>query len=190
MSKLKLFLDFDNTITSSTEAFCDVYNNWYQNEPNFTPAKWHLVDKWNFDDQCLLLEGKNEKVEEIFGSPDFFTYLDFLNGNTKEIIEKLCEKYDVIIVTIGTLDNIALKSKYIKEKLSCIKECIFLVNDGCVMNKSQIDMQGAVFLDDVSSNLNSSNADVKICVGDEYSWNKDWNGVRCYNWTDIGDLLL
>ena len=190
MSKRKLFLDADNTITDSIKAFCESYNILYKDRPNFIPARWWEVQKWNFSDECPLLRNDDKKVNEIFESELFFKNLDFINGNTKEIIEKLCNKYEVVLVTIGTLRNIALKSMWLKENLPCIKEYIFLVNDGCKMDKSIVDMEGAIFMDDVSSNLNSSNAAIKICVGEEYSWNDDWDGLKLVNWTDIGDWLL
>lgn len=190
MNKRKLFLDFDGTIVASIEAFCKTYNYLYKNHPDFKPACWWLVDQWNFSNQCPLLEGKDEKVEKIFENELFFKYLDFLNENTYEILQELCNKYEVIIVTIGTFKNISLKSLWIKEHLPFIKECIFIVNDGCRMDKSSINMQGAIFLDDTTDNLNSSNADIKICVGDEYPWNNKWDGIRCYNWTDVKTLLI
>ena len=190
MNRRKIFVDFDNTIANSTETFCFFYNEFYKNHPNFKEAKWWKINQWNFSDQCTLLNGDNENVEEIFASELFFEKLDFLNGNTYVILKQLCLEYEVIIVTIGTHQNVALKTMWIKENLPFIKECVFLVNDGCKMNKSIVNMRGGLFLDDVYSNLISSNADVKICVGDEYSWNKDWLGLRCINWTDIGNLLL
>jgi len=190
MSKRKLFLDFDGTICNTIDSVCKVYNDWYKFEPNFKKAESWKTNTWNFTDTCPLLEGKDENVEKIFSSPDFFKHLDFLNSNTYDVLRELCNKYEVIIVTIGTFKNISLKSLWIKERLPFIKECIFIVNDGCRMDKSSINMEGAIFLDDTADNLNSSNADIKICVGNKYPWNDKWDGIRCYNWTDIKTLLI
>ncbi len=190
MEKRKLFLDFDQTVVASIKSFCCVYNSWYQFEPDFKKADWRKVAKWNFNDECPLLEGDPKNVEEIFGSSNFFYELEFLNENTHEVLGRLCHKYEVVLVSIGTFDNISNKSLWVKEHLPCIKECVFLVNDGCKMTKSVVDMSGGIFLDDVSSNLYSTNADVKICVGDIRPWNQDWRGVRCADWTAIEGLLL
>jgi len=186
MSKTKLFIDVDGTIIDSIKAFCDTYNELFKNHPNFKKAQWWEVETWNFSDQCPLVHN----VEDIFANELFFKYAEFINGNTKETIEKLCYKYEVVICSIGTLQNIAYKSLWLKENLPCVKEYVFLVNDGCNMDKSIIDMNNSIFIDDVKSNLDSSNAKLKICFGDEYEWNKEWQGIRCCNWTDIYKLLI
>ena len=56
-------------------------------------------------------------------------------------------------------------------------------------DKSHIDMSDGIFIDDSVNNLITSNAELKICFGDEYDWNKNWNGIRCANWCDIWRLI-
>jgi len=58
------------------------------------------------------------------------------------------------------------------------------------MDKSIVDMKNAIFIDDVLSNLESSNAKYKIVFGDEYEWNITNKHGRCFNWTDVETLLL
>ena len=54
---------------------------------------------------------------------------------------------------------------------------------------------GNVFIDDIPRNINGSNADVRICFGKDYEWNKDFetdceNGVfRIYDWKGVLILL-
>lgn len=182
----KLFLDFDNCIVDSIKAYCDVYNEIYQFRPNFKKANPYLVEEWDFKDQCPLASNCND----IFSFYLFFEKCEFINPNTEEVINKLCEKYEVIVASIGTPENIAYKSLWLKEKLPCIKNHIFLVNDGCTMDKSSINMENSIFIDDVASNLESSNATYKICFGEVYKWNEQWKGKRAINWTDIENLLL
>ena len=50
-------------------------------------------------------------------------------------------------------------------------------------------MSDGIFVDDSAQNLFTSNAKVKICFGDEYEWNKNWNGIRCFNWCELYNLL-
>ena len=55
-------------------------------------------------------------------------------------------------------------------------------------------MSNGVFIDDMIKNLNSSNADMKICFGD-YEWNKCYSDelkdyIKVTNWKEIGELLL
>lgn len=186
MNKQKLFIDFDSTIIHSIKAYCDTYNLALRYHPEFKEAKWWLVEKWDLKDQCPLVKS----VEDIFASEIFFDYADFINDNTKEIIEKLCDKYDVITCSIGTIRNIQLKLDWLNDNIPCIKNHIMLVKYGCTMNKETVNMQDSIFIDDVKSNLDSSNANIKICFGDTYDWNKDFNGIHCINWTDIGEMLL
>lgn len=187
MSKQKIFLDFDNVIVNSTLKFCSCYNRIYRYHQNFVPAQWQEVNQWNFNDECPLVTD----VEEIFRSTMFFDHLPFINDNTYEVLKELNEKYHIIIASIGTYGNISLKSQWVGEYLPFIKDSIFLVNNGSKMNKSLINMKDSIFIDDVVSNLNSSNAKYKIVFGDVHSWNEDWNDEdRCLNWTEVRELLL
>lgn len=193
MNKKKIFIDIDNTITNSTKAFCHCYNLFYNFESDFVPADYQLVDKWDFCDQCTLIKSTNE-VERIFGMQTFFANLEFINSNTKEILQKLNEKYHIILTSIGSYQNISLKSDWVHKNLPFIKDSIFYVNGGSIMDKSIINMEyNSFFIDDVSKNLNSVKSvqqSHKICFGDIHSWNKNWNGVRCLDWDDIGKKLL
>jgi len=190
--KDKIFLDFDNCIVNSTQKFCSCYNEIYKLHPDFIPAIWQNTDRWDFQDTCPLVTN----VEEIFKMKMFFEDLPFINDNTYKVLKRLNEKYHIIIVSIGTFENIALKSRWIGEYLKFIKDSIFLVNSGSKMNKELIDMSlrhdehHPIFIDDVVANLNSSNAQRKIAFGDIHSWNKEWTGERALDWTDVENLLL
>ena len=186
MNKQKLFLDCDGTIIDSIQAYCQTYNELYKNHSGFQPAIWYKCEQWDLKDQCNLVEN----VNTIFSNELFFKYCDFIDRNTQDVIFKLNEKYQVIVCSIGTYSNISLKSQWIKYNLPFIKDSVFLVNKGCKMTKAIVNMEGAIFIDDVLSNLESSNADYKIVFGDEYKWNKTDKYKRCFNWSDIEKLLL
>jgi len=187
MNKQKIFMDFDGTIINSIKAFCYVYNNIkYPSHPEFRPAEWSLVERYDAKCQCPLVEN----VLELFEHPLFFKSAEFLNGNTYEVLEQLNEKYDVILTSIGTFNNLSMKALWIKENLPFIKQCILLNNGANTMNKGIVNMQGGIIVDDVLSNLESSNADIKIIMGDEYDWNKSDKYRRCFNFTDLANVLL
>ena len=57
-------------------------------------------------------------------------------------------------------------------------------------DKSHIDMSDSIFIDDSYKNLATSNAKEKICFGDKYSWNEQWEGKRLLNWMEVRDYLL
>ena len=51
-------------------------------------------------------------------------------------------------------------------------------------------MSDGIFIDDSATNLITSNAEECICFGDEYEWNKKWNGKLISNWCDLEKYLL
>lgn len=191
--KQKLFLDLDNTLADSITAFCQYYNLNYYRYKNFTPAQPHLVNKYNFSDQCALLNGDQEKINEIFASSEFFEYL-IPFPFVKKVLEKWEDKYEYIVITIGTSSNIRKKSAWIDKNLPIIKERIYIENDHCTMDKSIIKMKSYngypnIFIDDNEQCLNSSDADYRIALGDVREWNSNWHGLRCLNWLEVDKML-
>jgi 5'(3')-deoxyribonucleotidase len=188
MSKIKLFLDIDNCITNSTKAFCHCYNLFYNFKPDFIPAQYKKVDKWDFTDQCTLIKSEDE-VERIFGMTTFFANLEFMDRNTYKVLEKLNKKYELYLISIGTPDNISNKTIWVKRNLPFIQNSIFLVNLN-KLGKGIINMKDGIIVDDVEENLYSSNASEKICFGKVASWNLNWNGDRSLDWLSIEKRLL
>lgn len=186
-NKTKIFLDFDNTIVNSTEAFCKVYNLFYNFLPNYRYAEWDLVNKWDFSDQCTLIKS-NFEIERLFEYATFFSNLNFYNKNTYKVLEKLNNKYKVIIFSIGTLRNIHHKSYWIEKNLPFIENFIFLNKE---QEKSSINMKNGIFIDDNANNLRSNNtADIKICFGKKANWNNNWDGLWCPDWSAIEEKLI
>ena len=179
--KKKFFIDFDNTIIDTTDAFCSVYNELYCDHLNFKTAEPDLVNVYNFSDQCPLVKN----VLDIFEHPLFFKFASFINDNTCKVLEELSVKYKLIICSIGTPKNLAYKARWLEEKLPFIKDYVLISNPVCKMNKSIVNMEGAVFLDDIPSNLYSSNAERKILFGKRYSWNKEWDGEWLRSWSEV-----
>lgn len=191
MIKNKLFVDFDQTISASIKSFCNVYNFMFQDHIDFKPARWWCVEKYNFSDECPLIANINNGVFNIFADPMFFEKLEFIGENTFDVLRRLNENYELHITSIGTFKNLSMKASWINDKLPFVKYAELLCVNKCAMNKSVVHMgDGSIFIDDVVSNLDSSNADFKIIFGDEYEWNKSDRYVRAINWTDVEKLLL
>jgi len=191
MSKIKLFVDFDNTLVNSTRSFCTSYNFIYEYHKDFTPANWELVNTWNFSNQCSILKSDSD-VLDIFENPLFFDCLELINDNTFEILKELNEKYQIIIASIGTPINLSLKALYLQENLPFIKDYILMYNNGIKMNKEiiKMDYPDSIFIDDHVSNLISSNAVNKYVFGKDYPWSKTNDYKRLWNWTDVAKELL
>lgn len=185
----KIFIDFDCTIADSIKTYCNVYNLSYKEQEGFKEADHNKVDAYDLKDQCHLVDHQ----ESIFSNEEFFKHLEFMTDAT-DVLEKLSTQYELIICSIGTLDNISYKAKWIKNNLSFIKSVILLTgtmgSSGLKMDKSTVDMKDSIFIDDHADNLLSTNAELKICFGKEYAWNKNWMGQRCIGWKEIEKLLL
>ena len=110
-----------------------------------------------------------------------------VDRNSKETINKLSELYDIKIVSMGFRPNLLGKQKWLSENFP---DCEFIgINFKKHSDKSHIDMSGSILIDDSANNLETSNAETKICFGDEYGWNNNWEGIRCANWCDVWRLL-
>lgn len=186
MSIQKLFIDFDNTIINTNKAFCEVYNSLYCFHPDFTPADYTKVTNYNFSCQCPLVNNPLELFEEEL----FFDVCEFIDVNTYEVLQKLNQKYKIIILSIGTPKNIANKAYWLEEKLPFINDYILIKNSGCTMDKSIVNAEGSIIIDDIPSNLRTSNAETKILFGKIYSWNTGWKGKHCRDWSEVGRRLL
>lgn len=101
----------------------------------------------------------------------------------KETIDKLSALADITVVSAGSTANLGLKEEWLTHNLPYVS--FIGVNFDNGESKDNVDMSGGVFIDDLAENLNISNADMKICFGDEYPWNKEWNGIRMANWCDV-----
>ena len=188
MSKIDLFLDFDNTICNSSKAFVDLYNLLpkYNQHPDFKLADWTKSNDWNFKDVAPL---SVHETETLFGNPIFFDLLEFY-PNALEVLDKLKEQYNIIIVSIGTYENLQYKSKFINDYLSFC-DAILIRNKGLKMDKSKVNMKNGIFIDDNQDNLFSSNASKMFCYSDKiYRWNESWHGDRLLNWLEVEKALL
>lgn len=186
---MNLFLDFDGVIVNTIKAVVGLYNEDYCFYDNFEFINWFDITTWDFDE--LFLSKRCQY--RYFNQPRFFQNLEFMEAETKEVIQTLSEKYTVKIVTIGSSPNITGKKLWLKSnlELNINNNIEFIPIDSYKFkDKSHIDMTNSIFIDDVSKNLKTSNATHKICFGEIYDWNRNWNGIRCSSWYDIKRMLL
>lgn len=180
-----LYIDFDGTIVNTIKSIVELYNEDFQYYKKFIPIKWWEINTWDFTEcNCTT----PEYINTYFNQQRFFgklTYMDL----AKETLDELKDDYNIIIVSSGYSPNLKAKELWIKKNLPY---CKFIgVNLKEYNDKSHINMsEASVFIDDSANNLITSNAEMKICFGDIYEWNKEWEGIRCFNWTDIKNYLL
>ena len=182
---MRLFVDFDGTIVDTIGRICDIYNEDYSYYDGFVPFRPDEIKTWNFDELKLA----NRKVINLyFSQPRFFNdELQPMRGAC-EVLNRIHNNGDqVIIVSSGTKPNLKLKKAWLRNHIEF--DNFIGVDIGKHNNKDHIDMRGGVFVDDMTMNLQGSNAMRKICYGQEYDWNVDWKGERCYTWEDIYDAI-
>lgn len=147
------------------------------------PVKWWEVYTWDFT-ECNC--ASKEYINTYFNQQRFFDRVEYMDW-AKNILDKLSEKYDITIVSSGYSPNLKAKEIWIKNNLPY---CEFIgVNLKKYKDKSHVDMSDGIFVDDSMSNLITSNAKIKICFGDVYPWNENWNSIRCYNWQELGKYI-
>lgn len=108
--------------------------------------------------------------------------------NAKEVLFRLKDKYEIVIVSMGVQPNLFGKEIWIKDNLPFAK--FIGIDMKKYKDKSCIDMSDGILIDDEQRYLNNGNADMKICFGGEYEWNEYWKDKRCFNWTELENYLM
>ena len=183
LEKNKIFLDYDGCIVNTIKCICSLYNEDFQYYKNFTPINWWDVDTWDFAEcNCAT----PEYINTYFNQQRFFDRIEYMDWAEK-ILDILKEDFEITIISSGYSPNLIAKEKWVKEHLPY---CNFIgVNLKEYEDKSHIDMSDGIFIDDSASNLETSNAAIKICFGDEYPWNEKWKGIRCANWHEVENYI-
>lgn len=184
LTKLRLYCDFDNTIVNSIKSICDIYDEDYRYYPNYKYIHWIDIHTWDFK-ECIC--AKPKQIKRYFTQPRFFERLEFMD-NAKEVLDRLKDKFEIVIVSMGVQPNLLGKEIWIKDNLPFAK--FIGIDMEKYKDKSCIDMSDGILIDDEQRYLDNSNADVKICFGDKYEWNEDWKGKRCFNWTELENYLM
>ena len=181
--KSKIFLDYDGCIVNTIKCICSLYNEDFQYYKNFIHINWWEVNTWDFAEcNCAT----PEYINTYFNQQRFFDRIEYMDWAEK-ILDILKEDFEITIVSSGYSPNLIAKEKWVKEHLPY---CNFIgVNLKEYEDKSHIDMFDGIFIDDSANNLETSNAAIKICFGDEYPWNKKWDGIRCANWHEVENYI-
>ncbi len=164
----------------SIKCICNLYNEDFKYFPEFMHINWVDMKTWEFKELSLT---SRDYILSYFGQPRFFENVEFMD-NAYEIISNLSNRgYEICIVSMGTPQNLLGKGLWLKEHIPDID--FIGIDMSQYKDKSHIDMSDGILIDDEKRYLDSSNAKIKICFGDEYEWNKEWSGIRCYNWYDV-----
>ena len=189
--KPTLFCDLDLVIFESIKRIVEMYDEDFQDKPDYIKVNWRDINSFNFVDLSLA---NRTVIDGYFNQQRFFDKIELISM-AKEAINYLNNYYNIVFVSHGEDINLHLKEKYVAEHFPYAKFIGVKLSEN--HDKSCVGMsgEGNVFIDDMSKNINGSNADIRICFGRNYQWNKDVetdceNGVfRIYDWKSVLRLL-
>ena len=129
-----------------------------------------------------------ELIDFYFNSPRFFENVNFIK-DAETLLILLSADFDITIISFGYIPNITLKRKWISKH---IPFCKFIGIDIEQYNdKSHIDMNNAIFVDDMQKYLDTSNAKYKILFGETpFYENRDIKYDRCINWIELYQYIM
>jgi 5'(3')-deoxyribonucleotidase len=177
-----IIIDFDNTIVNLSKAFCETYNQMYSTHKDFKYVDWHDVQEYDIGLYCPL---ENNKWN-IMDNPRLYSNLEFINYNTKLIVDELCKRYNIVICTLIHNRNVGIKAEWIIKHLPFVKEVMYLHQQ----DKSMVNMSGCAFIDDKPSNLDNCNAESKFIFGEVFEYNRMCSYPRLYDWDDVAKVFL
>ena len=183
-----IFIDMDLTLFNTVRVITELYDEDFRYYSDYKRIPWTEVKSWSFDELNAAPKGY---IDTYFNQKRFFDRVKMF-PDAKEVIDRLSRIYKIVFVSHGFSPNLRLKKKYIKEHFPYAE--FIGVNLKEHNDKSCVDMLNGIFIDDMIKNLDSSNADMKICFGD-YEWNKCHSSelkdyIKVTNWKEIGELLL
>ena len=172
MSKINFFCDIDGLVIDSLSTLCNIYNA-RNPDKNVTPSD---IKTWNCAE--AFIGYTSDDIESMFSSDEFWEVVRVYSG-IYNILYRLhrTDKFNVIFTSIGSSENIANKTKFLKREFPFVENHILLVkNAGCFPGKQIVDMSNGIIADDSQTNLSTSNAKYKVMVkfdGDK-QWNSEW----------------
>lgn len=183
-----IFIDLDCTVLNTIKCIVDLYDEDFKYYSDYKKIPWTEVRTWNFTE---LKATTPEYLNSYFNQQRFFDKVEMFE-DAKERIDELSNYYNIKFVSHGYSPNLRIKAEWVK-KIFPYAEFIG-VNLKEHLDKSCIDMSGGIFIDDLKNNLESSNADIKICFGETYKWNEEWmtnnyNKFNAYTWKAVKKII-
>lgn len=174
-----LYIDMDGVAINTIEAIVRMYDDDFSTYTDYKKIPWTEINTWDFTE---LRCASSEYINMYFNQKRFFDFVQPMD-NFDEIVNRLKDKFSIKLCSMGYTPNLRRKELYVHEHYPFAE--FMGVNFKNFPDKSHIDMSDGVIIDDSLSNLQHSNAQLKILFGEDYPWNKGWTGLRCYNWYDV-----
>ncbi len=180
---VKLFIDFDNTIVDTTEAFCKYFNDVYMEDYKLEGIKGQWVKEYDFSDVVSISE---EELIKAFKSGRLFSYLRPY-PYVRYALETLKKSgyFQIYLVSNCSAESAIRKLRWLDEfDLAQYFDGTIMLNINQAYNKSLIDMADSILIDDHHLNHSNSNAKWKFCYTGptDRNWHpKNGEGVFKFN---------
>lgn len=175
----EIIIDLDNTIVNSPLTIINLHNKLNPNK------QYQYTDElnWNFSP---IIKSKEELSElfMLFDNPSFYDEVKNYDGAT-DFINELAKDNKVIICSKHDEGRKPITTGWIKRVMPNV-ELVFVDS---FEEKGNLFPNAFAVIDDRIDSLDSfNNNSIKICFGN-YSWNKEWKGLKFDNWEDIEKQL-
>lgn len=183
--KKSLFIDFDEVIYRSTKRIVDMYNEDYRYYSDFSLIDYHDIKTYKFEELTL---SKFDGTNSYFNQPRFFLE-EYIYQGAYIYLLQLSDIYDIKIVSMGYSPNLRAKKDFVSKyfPFADFIGCNFKI----YKDKSHVDMTGSIFIDDVSVNLETSNAAIKIqFLTDDLKRESSFDGIKAYTWEELMYCLI
>lgn len=181
---MNIFIDFDDTITQSTENVVRIVNRRY--DRNVRPED---VCNWDWQDVYPGIPSKD--ISAVFGEEVFFNTLKF-KPRAMDVLFKYSMRNNIVIVS-KIIDRTAMinKTDWINKHLVDSGISVDFRGIKITTSKGVIDMSGGIMVDDNAKYLNETNAKYKILFRNntKFSIEQEWDGMEVDNWTDLDKIM-
>lgn len=168
MEKRRVYLDVDDVVVDTENHLRKVLG-----------GKWLNYKGLVYGSYSSMTEEEMHKVASVFGD---YTKIPFIEGAI-EGMEILRRGYDVILCSSYSREDEKVSKKVWAEQLGLP----LILCKG--FTKGNINMSGAVMIDDNTKNLDRTNAEIKICFYKKYNFFSEKSGVTVFNWNSLVTLL-
>ena len=180
---MKIFIDFDDTITMSVENVLRIVNKRYNKNVSVED-----IGKWDFSDVYPDIPLKD--IVKVFGEEEFFKTLK-LKQNVLPVLRKYTKYNDVIIVSKTDMTAMQRKNAWINEHIKSFGISLRFVGIMLKSSKGILDMSDGIMIDDNATFLNETNAKYKILYKNNRKFDElqEWDGYTVSSWKELNTLL-
>lgn len=194
---LDLIIDFDNTIADSSKRVYDMFLQRHNRPADelFDCAKL----RWSFEPYVTSEKDKQECLA-LFDEKDFYTGLDWVDENTKEALELLSKKYNIIICSKRNKNAFTPLLDWLEQHITCPYQTCFV----STFDKGMVGRRDSIIIDDKPICLVGNKDRSKRILFGNYGYQQDEfdklkgtpeyeelsDLIKCASWKDVLKELL